>query len=78
MSGQPKRPFGNDFSNLNRETVESAALGPSSYGRDSTSATARKRLRRILKQGGYKFGDEKDEATGGLDYQAVMRGGEPE
>jgi len=78
MPGQPKQTPGNDFSNLNRESVEGAALGPSLYGRGSTSAFARKRLRRILKQGGYKFGDEKDEATGGLDYQAIMRGGEPE
>lgn len=77
-SKKVKRMFENDFSNLNRENVEGAALGPSFYGRDSTSAKARQRLRRILRQGGYKFGDEKDAATGGLDYQAILRGGEPE
>lgn len=76
MPDKPSQKFINDFSNLNREGVLGAALGPNYYGRDSISERAKKRLRRILSEGGYKFGDM-DERTGGLDYNAIMRGEEP-
>ena len=72
---KPKKAYENDFRTLNKENVLGAALGPNMYGANSTSATAKKRLRRNLSEGGYKFGDM-DERTGGLDYSAIMRGGD--
>lgn len=74
---RPKRPrYKMDYSNLNKENILGAALGPNYHGEGSTSEKAKKRLRNILRGGGYDFGDM-DEKTGGLDYHAIMKGEEP-
>ncbi len=75
--GQKKKPrYKMGFSNLNKENVMGAAVGPNFYGEGSTSEKAKKKLRNILKGAGYDFGDM-DEKTGGLDYHAIMKGSEP-
>jgi hypothetical protein len=69
-----KKAYENDFGRLNKEGVMGAALGPKMYSENSTSEVAKKRLRRILAGGGYKFGDLNDKT--GLDADAILRGGD--
>ena len=71
---KPKKAYENDFGKLNKDNVMSAALGPRMFSENSTSEIAKKRLRRILAGGGYKFGDLNEKV--GMDGDAMLRGGD--